>query len=81
MFRGSALPVAFNPFIAPVCQISGLKGARTHTRACKQNVFRSYRKPTFKTVCVLMQILSEDDAGLKKKKAHGFRISYFIARF
>ena len=38
----------FNPFTAPVCNISGLKSARIH--GCKQYIWWSYNKPTFNTV-------------------------------
>ena len=40
--------LSVNPFTAPACNISGLKSAHIH--ACKQYIWWSYNKFTFKTV-------------------------------
>ena len=65
---------SFNPFTAPACKISRLKGART---CLKNSIVSGLTANLFSALCVLMKIRSHAGAKKENKKASAFQILHF----
>ena len=69
---------SFNPFTAPACTISGLKGARM---SLKNSLVSGLRTNLFSVLWVLMKTLSHAGAKKKTKRFQHFRLCTFIGCF